>query len=147
VLGVGLGAPIDDEFGTFGEPTDAHVVGRRLNETLHVLDALWSGKPVNYPGEYLTVRDMVFHPTPVQRPQVPIWVGGHWPNRAPMHRAARWDGAVPVMTGGFQAIPPPVEEVRDWHPFIYAHRTKAGRLDEPFKYVIGDTSEPRTHAT
>jgi alkanesulfonate monooxygenase SsuD/methylene tetrahydromethanopterin reductase-like flavin-dependent oxidoreductase (luciferase family) len=144
VLGVGLGAPIDDEFGAFGEPTDARVLARRLDEGLHVLDALWSGEPVDHSGEYLTVRDVVFRPTPVQRPRVPIWVGGHWPNRAPMRRAARWDGAAPVMTGGFQAVPPLVEEVRQWHAFVNAHRTEAGRSDEPFEYVIGGSSQPRT---
>lgn len=98
VLGVGLGAPIDDEFGTFGEPTDARVLARHLDEGLHVLDALWSGEPVNYSGEYLTVQDVVFQPTPVQRPRVPIWVGGQWPNRAPLRQERYRVG--PRMAGG-----------------------------------------------
>lgn len=33
-------------------------------------------------------------PRPLQQPPVPIWVGGYWPRRRPVARAARWDGAV-----------------------------------------------------
>ena len=27
---------------------------------------------------------------------IPIWVGGIWPNKRPMRRAARWDGVIPL---------------------------------------------------
>jgi alkanesulfonate monooxygenase SsuD/methylene tetrahydromethanopterin reductase-like flavin-dependent oxidoreductase (luciferase family) len=37
ILGVGLGAPVDDEFGTFGEITDARELARRLDEGLAAL--------------------------------------------------------------------------------------------------------------
>ena len=33
-----------------------------------------------------------FLPTPVQSPRIPVWVAGTWPSKAPMRRAARWDG-------------------------------------------------------
>jgi hypothetical protein len=35
---------------------------------------------------------VTFLPTPVQSPRIPIWVAGTWPNKAPIRRAARWDG-------------------------------------------------------
>lgn len=41
----------------------------------------------------------VFLPAPVQRPRIPIWVGGTWPHKAPFCRAARWDGMVPMCDG------------------------------------------------
>ena len=39
---------------------------------------------------------MTFLPRPVQRPRVPVWVAAFWPNKAPLRRAARWDGVFPL---------------------------------------------------
>lgn len=50
-----------------------------LDEALVAISRYWSGE---------------LEPTPVQRPRVPIWVGGTWPHRRPLARAARWDGAL-----------------------------------------------------
>lgn len=141
ILGVGLGVPIDDEYGSFGEPTDTKVLAGRLDEGLEVLDALWSGERVDYAGEHHTVRDVVFRPVPVQQPRVPIWVGGIWPNRAPLRRAARWDGSVPMFTGGFEAVPPPAGEVRAWHTAIQTRRAELGHQGH-FEFVVGGMSAP-----
>ncbi len=63
----------------------------RLDEGLEVIAALWSGRPVTHSGEHYTVAGGVtLAPLPLQRPRVPIWVGGH--SRAAQRRAARWDG-------------------------------------------------------
>ena len=97
ILGVGLGAPVPDEYGTFGEPTDLRLLAAHLDEGLEALNLLWSGEPVTFRGEHVVVDDVAFLPTPVQRPRVPIWVAGIWPAKAPMRRAARWDGAVPIL--------------------------------------------------
>ncbi|MET0134982.1 MAG: LLM class flavin-dependent oxidoreductase [Kibdelosporangium sp.] len=140
VLGAGLGDPVDDEYGAFGETTDRRVLAGRLDESLEVLDRLWSGERTTYLGEHVTVRDVMFRPTPVQRPRVPIWVGGRWPNKAPMRRAARWDGAVPILTGAWQAEPPPIEEVKALSEFLSAARAEAGRAEEPFELVLGGSS-------
>jgi alkanesulfonate monooxygenase SsuD/methylene tetrahydromethanopterin reductase-like flavin-dependent oxidoreductase (luciferase family) len=40
ILGVGLGAPLDDEFGSFGETTDARELAAHLDEGLTVLSLL-----------------------------------------------------------------------------------------------------------
>jgi hypothetical protein len=39
---------------------------------------------------------VTFQPTPIQRPRVPVWVAGRWPNRRPLRRAARYDGYFPI---------------------------------------------------
>jgi alkanesulfonate monooxygenase SsuD/methylene tetrahydromethanopterin reductase-like flavin-dependent oxidoreductase (luciferase family) len=141
VLGAGLGAPVEDEYRSFGDTTDPRVLAERLDEGLHVLDLLWSGEPVTYRGNQITVDDVVFLPTPVQRPRVPIWVGGVWPNKAPMRRAARWDGAIPTMAGGIEAArPPEVGEVRELMGFLGGCRAEHGLADRPFDLVIGGTS-------
>jgi hypothetical protein len=107
---------------------------------LHALDLLWSGERVTYRGNQVTIDDVVFLPTPVQRPRVPIWVGGFWPNKAPMRRAARWDGAIPAMAGMEAARPPEVSEVRELVAFLRGCRAENGLADRPFGIVIGGVS-------
>jgi probable F420-dependent oxidoreductase len=88
-LGVGLGgAPA--EFTAFGESGDARERAGKLDEALEVLAALWSGERVDHHGRHYTVDGVTLAPLPVQRPRVPVWVGG---DSAPAaRRAARWDG-------------------------------------------------------
>ena len=82
VVGAGLGS-LEAEFTAFGESGDARQRAARLDESLGLLDALWSGEPVTVRGEYLTAVDVRMLPRPVQRPRIPIWCGGRWPNKAP----------------------------------------------------------------
>jgi alkanesulfonate monooxygenase SsuD/methylene tetrahydromethanopterin reductase-like flavin-dependent oxidoreductase (luciferase family) len=116
ILGVGLGDPAHAEFGLFGEPTDRRVRAELLDEGLDVLAGLWSGQPFSHEGKHFTVGPVRFSPSPVQRPRVPIWVGGILPrsgllaraarrvagmhsSSGPVARAARWDGFVPIHPG------------------------------------------------
>jgi alkanesulfonate monooxygenase SsuD/methylene tetrahydromethanopterin reductase-like flavin-dependent oxidoreductase (luciferase family) len=142
VLGVGLGAPIPDEFGSFGETTDPKELAARLDEGLAALNLLWSGEPVTFRGEHVLVEDVAFLPTPVQRPRVPVWVGGEWPAGPPMRRAARWDGAVPLLLPGHGRRPlqPDAATVRDIHRFLTRERDRAGLAGEPFDLVMSGTS-------
>src|SRR5579864_3614887 len=50
ILGAGLGAPVADEYGSFGDTTDMRVLAQRLDEGLEALNLLWSGEPVTYRG-------------------------------------------------------------------------------------------------
>src|SRR5215831_13484586 len=140
ILGAGLGEPVAGEYGSFGDTTDTKVLAERLDEGLHALDLLWSGEPVTYRGNQITIDDVVFLPTPVQRPRVPVWVGGAWPNKAPMRRAARWDGAIPVLAGRAGGGPPDLSQVRALVRFLRGCRAENGLADRPFDIVIGGAS-------
>ncbi|MGH2487727.1 MAG: LLM class flavin-dependent oxidoreductase [Ktedonobacterales bacterium] len=94
ILGVGLGDTQDPGFSAVGEITDARQRARMLDETLDILVGLWSGKPFSYVGVYFQLQEVVFLPQPIQTPRIPIWVGGNWPHRGPIKRAAQWDGFV-----------------------------------------------------
>jgi hypothetical protein len=63
-----------------------------------------------------------------------------WPNKAPMRRAARWDGAIPAMAGMEAARPPDVSEVRELVRFLRGCRAENGLADRPFDIVIGGMS-------
>ncbi|HET8630785.1 MAG TPA: LLM class flavin-dependent oxidoreductase [Thermomicrobiales bacterium] len=132
VLGVGLGYPPDAEFGQFGEETDDKVRARKLDEGLDILTGLWSGEPFAYAGEQYRLKETVFLPRPVQRPRIPIWVGGYWPNRAPFRRAARWDGVCPgsLNTNWDEIIP-----LADLRAALYIAAYRAGAA--PYDVVVG----------
>jgi alkanesulfonate monooxygenase SsuD/methylene tetrahydromethanopterin reductase-like flavin-dependent oxidoreductase (luciferase family) len=95
ILGVGLGDTIssDVSFTHFGEETQIKSRAKMLDEALEVITGLWSGKPFEYHGEYYQVNEVTVLPCPVQRPRIPIWVGGGFPLQGPTQRALRWDGS------------------------------------------------------
>ena len=89
ILGAGLGG-VPVEFTAFGESDDLRRRAEQLDEALDVLAALWSGRPVAHEGRHYRIDAVTLAPLPVQRPRVPIWIGGG--SRAARRRAARWDG-------------------------------------------------------
>lgn len=99
ILGVGIGSPSRGDFGIFGEPADERLRAGLLDEGLAVLAGLWSGEWFSYRGSHYTVGPVRFAPAPVQRPRIPVWVGGILPAPRPVARAARWDGMVPIQAG------------------------------------------------
>ena len=94
ILGVGTGLG-QAEWDDLGEETDPKIRGEMLDEALQVLTGLWSGECINFEGKHYKVKNKGFQPTPVQ-PRIPVWVGGFWPYKAPMRRAAHWDGVYPL---------------------------------------------------
>jgi alkanesulfonate monooxygenase SsuD/methylene tetrahydromethanopterin reductase-like flavin-dependent oxidoreductase (luciferase family) len=96
VLGVGLGSDNHGELDGFGEATDPRERARLLDSGLERLAAYWGGE---------------FEPPPVQRPRIPVWVAGRWPNRRPLRRAARWDGLFPIDLPGPDELAELIAEV------------------------------------
>jgi len=109
ILPVGLGALDDAAFANVGEPTDARTRAELLDESLAIIEGLWSGKPFGYDGRHYRFGEMTFLPTPVQQPRIPIWVVGAWPHERSMRRTLRWDG-VYAQVEGVEAI----RAVADW---------------------------------
>lgn len=128
ILGVGIGYPPGPEFRTFHEETDERTRADMLDEGLEILLGLWSGDNFRFTGEHYRLDNVVFRPTPVQQPRIPIWVAGMWPARRPFRRAARYDGLCPIaMTEGeFQRTTP--EMLRDMIEYTLSHRD----TDAPF---------------
>lgn len=144
ILGAGLGTRHDHEM--FGGSYDAARLGRRYDETLEVVTALWRGGPVSFDGEFFTLRDATLPILPVQRPRIPILIGCWWPNRRPFRRAARWDGLMPnwpAMLGeepGPEGQPPSgrplAEELEELLAFYHS------LTDEPGEIVVPGVADP-----
>lgn len=136
IFGAGLGGPIDDEFGSFGEPTDPAVLAERLDEGLELLARYWSGEAVNHAGRHYRVTDVALLPPSVQQPHPPVWIAGYWPHRRPMRRAARWDGVVPLFANARHGELPAVDELRELIAYINRHRD-GDRRGSTFEVVVG----------
>ncbi|MFF3469214.1 LLM class flavin-dependent oxidoreductase, partial [Streptomyces sp. NPDC002619] len=134
-FGAGLGGPIEDEYASFGDTTDPKVLAERLDEGLDLLQRYWSGGPVDHDGRHYQARNVTLLPATVQRPRPPVWVAGFWPNRLPMRRAARWDGAVPLFTDAGHGHVPPLGQVRDL--VAYLRKEREDRPGTPFEIVLG----------
>jgi alkanesulfonate monooxygenase SsuD/methylene tetrahydromethanopterin reductase-like flavin-dependent oxidoreductase (luciferase family) len=129
ILAVGIGDVAEPGFRQF-EETDAKRRAELLDEGLEVLAGLWSGEPFSYSGRRYRVDDVTFLPPPVQRPRIPIWVGGGYPLKGPLERAARWDGAClykhPPGEDERRMMP---DDVRTLKRFIESRRTAGGTYD------------------
>ena len=72
----------DASFVNFHEEADVKVRSEMLDEALEILAGLWSAKPFRFEGKYYKVAESTFFPPPVQKPRIPIWIGGGWPRNA-----------------------------------------------------------------
>jgi alkanesulfonate monooxygenase SsuD/methylene tetrahydromethanopterin reductase-like flavin-dependent oxidoreductase (luciferase family) len=118
VLGAGLGdvgdhVVRDASFTHFGEELDARRRAAMLDEALEIIAGLWSGEPYSFQGEHFTVDEVSFVPPPVQRPRIPIWIGGGYPKPGPTVRAARWDGSMLYRVPGHDLTPDDVRALRE----------------------------------
>src|SRR5579884_3202160 len=95
IFGVGAGGGYFD-FEALGEASDAKTLATRLDEGLEVLMGLWSGEPYHYEGSAYHIKEAQFLPRPLQSPRIPVWVAAVWPAKAPLRRAARFDGVIPI---------------------------------------------------
>jgi len=73
MLGVGIGW-LKEEFAAIGVPF-AHR-GRRADDYLQALKAVWTGEEVNYQGEFVHWQGFMMRPRPVQPGGVPLIIGG-----------------------------------------------------------------------
>ena len=135
ILGVGIGSPAYGDFGIFHEPADERVRAELLDEGLDILAGLWSGERFSYQGRHFTLDPVRFTPPPVQRPRIPVWVGGVLPAARPIARAARWDGMVPIRFAERALVRPSAADMADAGAKIAVARAAAGSPAE-FDLVV-----------
>jgi probable F420-dependent oxidoreductase len=92
VLGVGVGA-IEQEMQAMGTPFKER--GAFTDEAIAIMRALWTQESPSFAGKYSQFSDMPFSPKPLQKPAIPVVIGGV--SRAAIRRAARLgDGWQPL---------------------------------------------------
>lgn len=121
-LGIGIGWN-DVEFEGLGE--NFHDRGKRSEEQVEVMRALWTNETIRYQGQWHTITDAGINPLPVQRP-IPILFGGMSDNV--MRRIAKMgDGWLPQFEGFGPDGSTPNEEGRRLIAKLHGYIAEAGR--------------------
>jgi len=126
ILGVGLGYDPEVEFGAFGEETNNRIRAKKLDESLEIIQKLWSGNPFSYKGEHYEIKDVCFKPKPFQTPRIKIWGAGSWPNKKPFIRASKLDGVIPFNN---ETMYPELNEMKEIIEFISGYRDVETNFD------------------
>ena len=84
MLGVGVGV-IEEELEAMGSPFAER--GAITDETIAIMKELWTKEDPSYLGKYHSFSGMKFTPKPMQKPHIPIIIGGT--SKAAIRRAAR----------------------------------------------------------
>ena len=82
-LGVGVGA-MTEEFKALGISMKRR--GSLTNECIAIMKELWTNEDPSYHSRRWNFSDLKFSPKPLQKPHIPIWVGGASPGA--LQRAA-----------------------------------------------------------
>jgi probable F420-dependent oxidoreductase len=122
--GLGIGwAP--EEYAATGAPY--HQRGRRADDFLRCLEAVWTTDPVEYAGEFYQVPRSRVAPRPVQRPHPPVLLGGT--AEPALRRAGRLaDGWISSSQADLTKIAHSIEVVR-------AGAREAGRDPDRLRFV------------
>ena len=93
ILGVGAGW-MREEFEALGLPPFEER-GDVTDEYIRVFKELWTSDDPSFDGKYCSFSNITFQPKPVQKPHIPIWVGGESP-RALRRAAELGNGWSPI---------------------------------------------------
>jgi probable F420-dependent oxidoreductase len=122
----GIGASwLSQEWQAMQLPFDTR--GRRVDETIRIIQQLFTEEVVEHDGEFFRFQPVGFLPKPVQKPWPPMHIGGD--SHAAMRRAARLgDGWIP-MQQSLESLPGDLDRIRQM-------REEAGRAG-PFEVTLG----------
>jgi probable F420-dependent oxidoreductase len=114
-LGIGVGW---NEIEFVGLNENFHNRGRRSEEQVELMRALWAEPHVTFKGKYHTIEDAGINPLPTGC-TVPLWYGGH--AEVTLRRCAKWgDGWMPLAY-------PPGDEARAAFDRLRAYAEAEGR--------------------
>lgn len=132
-VGFGLGwSP--DEFEAVSVPMRDR--GRRVEEALQVIEAIWRDNPVKFEGRYFRVPESYFDLKPVQEPRPPIYMAAFTP--AAMNRIAR-------LADGWNPVGIPLGAMEQMFAGIKQGAAEAGRDPSKLKLIV--TANVEFHPT
>lgn len=127
-LGVGVGW-LDTEFAVMGE--DFRNRGSRTDEIIEILRTVWDreSEVIDHHGKHYDFEPFRFQPKPVQKPSIPIEVGGASP--AALRRAGTiGDGWIEIGARDRTVLADKIATIEE-------HRRAAGRASTPFEITCG----------
>ena len=140
LVGIGVGA-LEPECELLGVPFATR--GARTDEHIRAYRELWSAQRASFDGRYVSFRDVVCDPKPVQRPHPPIYIGGE--SDAALRRAARYGDGWHAYTVSVEDLPVRLEAIfshpafdRDASTFEVISPVDPLRLDSETHQVTGE---------
>ena len=122
IVGAGVGWMKEEFENIRTEPFSER--GKVTDEYIAAFRELWTSENPSFDGKYCRFSDIVFLPKPVQKPTIPIWIGGH--SKQAIRRAARLgDGWHPI--GGVPTIPLEPQDIAADMSMLREYAEKAGR--------------------
>ena len=123
-VGLGLGWS-KDEYDAVGAPMKQR--GRRADEFIGVLKAIWTTDPVEFQGEFYQLPKSVILPKPVQKPHPPIYLAAY--SAGALKRAA-------TMANGWNPAGVPVDGMKQMMEGIKGMAQEAGRDPSDVALVV-----------
>src|SRR4029078_11698587 len=88
IVGTGVGWMKEEFENIRTEPFSER--GKVTDEYIAAFRELWTSENPSFEGKYCRFSDIIFLPKPVQKPTIPIWIGGHSKKNIPRAGALRW---------------------------------------------------------
>ena len=131
IVGLGVGW-MKEEFENLNAPAYEER-GKVTDEYIRAFRELWSSDNPKFNGKYCQFSNIVFLPKPVQKPGIPIWIGGH--SKQALRRAGELgDGWHPI--GGVPTIPLEPEDVKKDFALLAGYAQKAGRDPKSLRVAL-----------
>ena len=126
ICGLGIGWS-EDEYQVSNIPFKNR--GKRANEFLEALKRVWTDDVVEFKGEYYNIPASKIGPKPIQKPHIPIYMGGFSP--ATLSRIVKYDtnGWLGVSFGPLEQIETTVNTIKDL-------ATKGNKDPNNFKVIL-----------
>jgi probable F420-dependent oxidoreductase len=131
IVGAGVGWMKEEFENIRTEPFSER--GKVTDEYIAAFRELWTSENPSFDGKYCRFSDIVFLPKPVQKPTIPIWIGGH--SKQAIRRAARLgDGWHPI--GGVPTIPLETRDIAADMSMLREYAEKAGRDTKKIRVAL-----------
>ena len=126
VAGLGIGWS-RDEYQVSNVPFNNR--GKRANEFIQVLKRIWVDDTVEFKGEYYNIPASIIEPKPIQKPHIPIYLGGFSPyifTRIVKYDTNGWLGGI----GG------PLEHLENAMKIMRENANRANKDPKNFQVIL-----------
>jgi probable F420-dependent oxidoreductase len=126
ISGLGLGWS-KDEYQASNIPF--HNRGERADEFIQVMKMIWTDDVVEFKGKYYNIPASKIDPKPIQKPHIPIYLGGFSSNT--FSRIVKYD-----VNGWLGVVGGPLEQIENCIKTIKANATKSNKNPDDFRTIM-----------
>jgi len=109
IAGLGIGWS-EDEYQASNIPFNAR--GKRANEYVKILKKIWTNDVVEFKGEYYNIPASKIGPKPIQKPHIPIYLGGY--SQGTFARIAKYaNGWICVIRNNLDQVKSHIDKIRN----------------------------------